>query len=104
MSTSAGTVQVAKRLKTMSEEERKVVKEILSFHNVKTGKETVVRYCKVFVPITVEKFKEIFALFEDDESFKAFRVFNVSQRSHDQDTDQMLKCRYKEQRNPLQEF
>ena len=99
VSASIGTVQVAKRLKTMSEEERKVaeakikvVKEIISFHNVKTGKETGERYCKVFVPITVEKVKERFALFEDDESFKGFGVFNVSQWSLDQDIDQMLNA------------
>ena len=83
--TCAGTVQVAKRLKTMSEEERKVAeakikvaKEIITFRNVKTGKETVERYRKVFGPIIVEKVKERFALFEEDGSFKAFRVFNVT--------------------------
>ena len=97
VSACAGTVQVAKRLKTMSEEKRKVAevkikvaKEIITFHNVKTGKETVERYRKVFVPIIAEKVKERFALFEDDESFKAFRVFNVSQWGFDQDIDQML--------------
>ena len=70
----------------MSEEERKVVetkikvvKEIIFFHNVKTGKETIKWYRKVFVPIIVEKVKQRFALFGDDESFKVFRVFNVIQ-------------------------
>ena len=97
VSACAGAVQVAKRLKTMSEEERrvaeakiKVAKEIITFRNVKTGKETVERYRKVFAPIIVEKVKERFDLFEDDESFKAFRVFSVTQWSLDQDTDQML--------------
>ena len=78
--------------KSCSEAKIRVAKEIISFHNVKTGKETVKRYCKVFVPIIVEKVKEKFALFEDDQSFKVFRVFNVSQWSLDQDTYQMLNA------------
>ena len=99
VSACAGTVQVAKHLKTMSEEERKVAKakikvakEIMTFQNVKTGKETVEKYRKVFVPIIVEKVKGRFTLFEDDESFKAFRVFNITRWSPDQDTDQMLNA------------
>ena len=86
----------------MSEEERKVAeakikvaKEITCFHNVKTGKETVERCHKVFVPIIVEKVEERFPMFEGDESFKAFRVFNVSQWSFGQDTDQMLSANIK---------
>ena len=83
VSACAGTVQVAKRLKTMSEEKRKVAevkikvaKEIITFHNVKTGKETVERYRKVFVPIIVEKVKS----------------FQRSQWSLAQDTDKMLNA------------
>ena len=78
-------------MKTISEEERKVAeakikvaKEITSFHNVKRGKETVERYCKVIVSIiVVEKVKERFALFQDDESFKLTKVFNIHQWSLD---------------------
>ena len=76
----------------VTEAKIKVFKEIISFHNIKTGKETVERYCKVFVLIIVEKLKERIALFEDNKSFKAFRVFNVSKWSLYQDNDQMLNA------------
>ena len=96
---SAGTAQAAKRLRTMSKEERKdaeaqikIYKEIISCHNVKSGKETIGRYCKVFVTIIVEEVKERFALLEHGESSKAFRVFNVRQWSLDEDIDQILNA------------
>ena len=95
VSACAGTVQAAKRLKTMSEEKRKVAevkikvaKEIITFHNVKTGKETVERYRKVFVPIIVEKVK----------SFQRYSMEPCSGYWQD------VECRYKEHRNPLQDF
>ena len=95
VSACAGTVRGAKRLKTMSEEKRKVAevkikvaKEIITFHNVKTGKETVERYRKVFVPIIVEKVK----------SFQRYSMEPCSGYWQD------VECRYKEHRNPLQDF
>lgn len=58
VSACAGTAQVAKRLKMLEEEKKscwgKVVKETISFHNVKSGKNIFERYRKIFLAMMVE--------------------------------------------------